>query len=195
MKESYTYFRARATGPQDVTFGRSSNGNDQIAVVFEITEGDRAGQRMTWTGTFTEKATAITMRALRAAGWATDDLTDMSGIGDKDVDLAVGVEEYEGEVRERIRWVNEPGGGKFAFKQPVEGHDLKALAARVKGEAVASRLPAGTTHAAPAAGGAKPAAARPAQKPSGAARAASAKGAASLMGDAQPVADFEEPPF
>lgn len=146
-----TYLRARATGPQDVTFGRSSNGNEQVAVVFHVIDGPRTGDRLTWTGTFTERATEITMKALRAAGWATDDLTDMSGVGDKDVDLAVGMEEYEGQQRERVKWVNEPGGGKFAFKQPVEGGELRALASRVKGAAVASRMPPGGGNGKPAA--------------------------------------------
>lgn len=160
-------YKARAVGPNDVQFGTSKNGNEQVAVLFAFTEDALLGQHITWIGAFAPgKATEITIKALRNCGWAGADLTDMSGIDSEEVELVV-VEEADdkGNPRTRVQWVNKPGSGKIEFQSPLAGDGLKAFAARMKGTLLASLQGQQRTQAAPRTG----------QKPTGQASRAPAQ--------------------
>lgn len=135
MKGKYL---GRAIGTE---WGRSQKGNMQIAVTCEITQAcDEHGKTITWFGTFSDAATEMAVRALRAFGWEGDDLSDLDNLDTeqckrflgREVELVIEEEEYDGKVRSRVRFVNEPGTGKFAFKEPVGGNDLRRFAASMK---------------------------------------------------------------
>lgn len=116
----------------------SKNGTEQMAVRFLITEGEFKGRYITWFGFFTDKTTDRTLEALRYCGWHTDDLTNLDGITDNDVDLVIEDEQAEdGEWRSRVRWVNQPGGR--ALKSRMDEGSKVAFAARMKGAVVAHR--------------------------------------------------------
>jgi hypothetical protein len=154
-------YTAKAIG---CSFGNSENGNTQIAIDFEITEGEHAGAWLPWVGHFTELTADRTIESLRHMGWQGDDLAeldglDAAGIAEKlpdVVSLVCEPEEYDGKQRLRVRWVNK-GAGKFAFKAPVTGQDLRAFAAQMRAKVRAIRPEAGPRRTtAPAGNGSRP---------------------------------------
>jgi len=112
-------------------FGVTSNGNEQVAVVFQNTEGER----ITWYGYFSDKAALRTLESLRHAGWdgRQETFADLAGLGSRDVELVVEEEEYNGQVRARVRWVNEPGRGGPALKETMSTAQRQAFASRMRG--------------------------------------------------------------
>jgi hypothetical protein len=156
--------RARAL-PGSVDFGYSSAGNEQIAVTFQLVDEPHAGQTITWFSSFaSDKATAITLRALRTCGWLGDNLADLEGIDASEVDLVCEEEEYEGERRLRVRWVNPPGGARLA--QPMSEGERRAFAERMRGTVLAMDAKEGKAAASPLAS--RPRASRGAQQPAAA---------------------------
>lgn len=127
-------------------FGRSSKGNEQIGVAFTITQGEHAGCRLTWFGFFNSADNEDrTIRSLRAAGWAGDDITSLDGLGSVEASIVVEVDDYNGDRRNKVAWVNAPG---VAMKEKLNDAEKKALAARLKGKVLASK-PKGASSAAP----------------------------------------------
>lgn len=144
---------------QDSALAETSNGTPQVAVVFQIQEPpEQYGERITWFGFLTEKATPRTIEGLRAAGFTGDDLTDLSSLGSKNCEIVVEDEEYEGKTYTKVKWVNDLGRG-HAVKGVLNEDGRRALAAKMKnafrafdasnGKPAATR-PAATTTRAPA---------------------------------------------
>lgn len=138
-------FRARAVSNG---FGLSSKDTQQIAAVMEIVDDENyAGETITWIGHFSDKTAARTIESLQHMGWKGDDLSELEDLdraacAEKLPDVIEIVVEQEevppnddgtgGGWRNRVRWVNRPGGGRFAFKKPLVGADLKAFAAQMR---------------------------------------------------------------
>ena len=155
--EKATY-RARAIA---AAFGISSKGTNQIAITCEIVDHEQfAGETIAWLGHFTDKTTARTIESLQHMGFASDDLSlleDVSGQEAADllpnvVEIVCEPEEYDGQWQLKVRWVNRPGGGRFAFKEPLQGAALKTFAAQMKG---ALRNARGAAPSKPANGGSR----------------------------------------
>jgi len=127
-------YRARAVSGG---LGYAGNGTEQLAVDFVITEGPNEGQHVTWWGFFSDKAVDRTIESLRICGWKGDDLCDLTGITDNDVDLVIEAEEYEdrrtGEIRSigKVRWVNRAGG--LNLKDAMSPQQAREFAARMRG--------------------------------------------------------------
>lgn len=164
QKARYT---AQAIG---VSFGISSNNNNQIAIGFEIVDNPEfGGETITWIGHFTDKTAERTIESLQHAGWQGDDLSDLAERSESDirailptvVQLVCEPEEYDGETRLRVQWVNRLGGGRFAFKDQLEGGALKTFAAQMRGTVRSMRGP-GASRPAPPAQRPVPPASRPA---------------------------------
>lgn len=134
-------YRARVIALEDVQFGFTEGGKEQVAVAFQITVEPYVGQNMTWFGYFTEKTEETTLRALRACGWKGDLLTDMSGVTENEVDLVVEIETdpETGRQRSKVRWVNSLGGGKVKLQRTMTAGQIAAFAQRMKGQAIAQR--------------------------------------------------------
>jgi hypothetical protein len=135
-------FLAKCTGEKDVQFGYTKNNHEQIALEFELLNEGYEGQRVQWFGTFAnEKSIEIAVKALRACGWQGDNLTDLSGIDQNEVELDIGYEEYLGKRHLRVRWVNRPGSGRVVLKEVMGEHEKKAMAQRLRGAIMALREP------------------------------------------------------
>ena len=161
-------YRARAIA---CSFGVAKSGTHQIAVTCELLALDDenvdapTGDEITWIGSFTDKTTARTIESLGNFGWLGDDLSELDNLDaagcarlmNEVVDLVCEPEEYEGAWQLKVRWVNKPGAGKFAFKEPLAGDALKSFAARMKSTIKGARGAAGARSAPPS---------RPAQPPS-----------------------------
>lgn len=144
-------YLARAIA-ESVDLGLSKNGTEQISIQFVLL--DPADQTptdatITWIGNFANaKGMDITAKALKACGWGGD-MNDLSGIDGKVVELDVQWDEYNGDRRLRVKWVNVPGAGGIVFKNKIEGGAKASLAAKMnafmasRGEAPAVGAPAG----------------------------------------------------
>jgi hypothetical protein len=132
-------YLGRCTGAADAQFGYSKNGNEQIALSFELLNEGFEGERVTWFGSFaSEEATKITMRTLRDCGWETDSVTDLAGIEKNEVEIAVKYETWEGKRRMKVG-VFAPGGGQFSMPNQMDEKQKNAFAAKLKGAAMKSR--------------------------------------------------------
>jgi hypothetical protein len=121
-------FRARAV---DADLGWTQGGKPQVAVTFEILEGEDTGRNITWYGYFTDRTKERTIESLRFCGWKGDDISDLSSVnGDGEVSLVIEHEEYEGKTRAKVQWVN---GGGARLAKPMDANDAKAFAAKLKG--------------------------------------------------------------
>jgi hypothetical protein len=120
--------------PLAIRWGRAKSGSEQIALTFALVDnGKPTNATIEWVGGFgSDDSAKITLRALRACGWSGDDLLDLRGINDCDVEIDVQRDEYQGESRLRVRWVNKPGSGRLTFKEQLDDRSKKALAARMR---------------------------------------------------------------
>jgi len=127
--------RARAMRAE---LGESSNGNVQIGIEFALLD---TGARMTWYGTFTEKADKFTLKGMRAAGWTGLDVSDLGSLDASmtetpEVELVIGDDDlYNGQVRRKIKFINRGGG--LAMKAPLQGDALKVFAAKMRAKVAA----------------------------------------------------------
>jgi hypothetical protein len=129
--------RARAV---DVVLGYAGTGTPQIAVAFEVTEGDCAGETITWYGYFTEKTQQRTIESLRHAGWKGNDIGELTAADlTSEVDIVVNEEEgVRGDLRKRVSWVNRVGTGGAAIKNRMDDSAKRSFAAKLKGLCIAT---------------------------------------------------------
>jgi hypothetical protein len=132
---------------KDWALSETSKGDAQIVVYFEISTPEAEMAAITWYGYFSEKAWERTVESLRHCGWQGADLTDLSGLGDKEVELVIEDEEYDGKVRPKVRWINKPGA--MSIKAPLAGDRAKAFAAQMKDRIKALDAAAGKPKAQP----------------------------------------------
>jgi hypothetical protein len=123
-------YRAKAV---EWGIGEAQTGNYQIGVAFELLD-EAPGTSITWYGSFTDAALEFTLKALRAMGWQGDDVYELDNGGghldEKEVQLVVDHEEYQGRVHAKVRWVNSLGG--LAMQKRVSGDQLRGFAAGMK---------------------------------------------------------------
>lgn len=138
-------YRARCTGEQDVQFGLSRSGGEQIAITFDLLDGEgrATGQQITYFGSFVGGALKHTKDALRNCGWQGDSLMDLTGIDSCEVELRVVHKEFEGVPRAEVSFVNKPGGGSGAvkFKNAMTDEQRAAFAARMRGAFMGDAAP------------------------------------------------------
>jgi hypothetical protein len=148
---------ARATSTP-ITFGDSDNGNVQIAVEFEIVDHEHyTGETITYIGHFTDATAARTIEALCHAGWTGDDVYALKGVTASEalaetVQLVCEPEEYKGDWKLKVRWVNKLGAGRFKFKAETSDDKLRALGAQMRATVKSVRASGGAPRK-PAAGG------------------------------------------
>lgn len=111
----------------------AGTGTAQIAVLFDVLEEGVPERQLVWYGFFTDGAFDITIKALRACGWKGTNLAEIDALPNE-VILVVEDEEYEGKIRAKVQFINEPG---LAVKNPMTPDAAKAFAA-----ALASRVAA-----------------------------------------------------
>ena len=106
-----------------------------------VDDENYTGEQITAVLYFTEKTEARSIESLMYFGFAGDDLSQLADADEhrcsellpEIVEFACAPEEYNNEWQLKVKWVNKPGRGKFAPKKKLEGSDLKAFAAQMKG--------------------------------------------------------------
>lgn len=113
--------------------GETSTGKEQVAVSFKILTPDADIKSIAWHGYFTPQALDRTIESLRICGWEGNDLSDLRGFDKNEVALVIDDEDYNGETRAKVKWINRAGGG-LALKTPLSGDKLKAFALSMVGQ-------------------------------------------------------------
>lgn len=123
--------------------GMTSTGKEQVAVRLEVQLPDGSGvDRITWYGYFTEKTAERTLESLYALGWEGPDLSDLTGIDRCEVEVVIEHEaDLQGVLQARVKWIN--AGGGLAMKEALAPDAARALAARMKGAAIAAKAKRG----------------------------------------------------
>lgn len=122
-------YRAQAL---DGHLGYTLKGNEQIVIRFEIVEGPQKDQSIVWYGFFSDACFNRTIQSLRHCGWKGDDVSDLTGIDTREVDIVVEHSEYKGKVTPTVRWVNQAGGG--AGMSPTQASDFaESIKSRIAG--------------------------------------------------------------
>lgn len=118
---------------REFTFGKTSKGTEQVALLFEVADGEAKGQRITWYGFFTDATYERTLDSLENAGWDGQSLQKLGGLGSRPCVIVVENEEgQDGKTYPRVRWVNGLGGG-LSVKEKMETNEVNALEERMKG--------------------------------------------------------------
>jgi hypothetical protein len=111
--------------------GLSSNKNEQIAVQFEVLDGEFAGYFITWFGYFSDAARDRTFDSLRTCGWVGDDFVNFAGLGSCKVSLVIEDEHYKGKTHSRVKWINRLGGGAVKMAATMDEARRRQFAARM----------------------------------------------------------------
>lgn len=177
MRQGQNKVKARPIGFE---FGHASTGSEQIGIQFQLIGGDRDGDSIVDFAYFTPASMKFTFEKLRNCGWdGSEPFIDLPGFGSAEVELVLEDEEYEGEVRERVVFVNRIG---IPMKNKMDAAAKADFATRMRGEVAAFQQESGIARPAQSRGAAKPA----------------ARGAAAPRANgARPAADgaFEGPPL
>ena len=116
----------------------TGTGREQIALDCATVD---TGETITWYGLFGdepvtdagETITDLTFKALRVFGWKGNDLTDLAGIENNEVELVVVHEEWKGKVSSKVKFVNKPGG--MGLKSPMSDAQATKFSASMKAAA------------------------------------------------------------
>jgi hypothetical protein len=133
-------YRARATAWD---LGEASTGAPQVAIEFEVVEGDQKGERITKYCFLTDAAAEYTLAALRTCGWTGNDLADgLPGLDKNVVEIVCAPEDglpdkETGEVKQflRVQFINKAGG--IAMKTRLNDEQKRTLAAKMKAKLAA----------------------------------------------------------
>jgi hypothetical protein len=139
-------YKGRAVG--EVVLGVSKEkGTPFIECFFEVTEGKFEGERVRWTGYFTETAdrkgktvAERTIESLQTCGWSGEDVGEFAdhelhGLDTNDVQLVVDIETYErdGETKSapRVQWINRLGS--VNLENAMGAAEAQAFGSKMKG--------------------------------------------------------------
>lgn len=109
-------------------WGKTSTSKHQLAIQFEIVGGEYEGNKLVWYGYFTDRAVERTLQSLRYCGWVGHDLADLGAL-DKQVQIVVEHDTYNGNTRAKIAWVNELG---IALKEQMTVEEVRQFAASMR---------------------------------------------------------------
>jgi hypothetical protein len=112
----------------EAALGFAGTGKEQIAVLLEVSDGEKKGETITWYGYFTEQTVDRTIESLETLGWTGDDISKLDGVNRNEVQIVV--EEEEGRAHPRVKWINRLGG--LAMKVAMSTNQATSFAQRMK---------------------------------------------------------------
>ncbi len=128
------YSRARGAGIPVV--GPSGNGSPQLGVMIELLDDDGiVFDTLNAYWSLQGGAAPITAKSMRLLGWTGTSLGDWTGFGTTEVAAVVKYEEWEGKEKQKVDvWpINGSGFTSVKMEKQLEGRDLAALNAKLKG--------------------------------------------------------------
>lgn len=168
--------------------GYAKSGNEQIAILFQITEGPHQGKHIQAYLSFAGGALDRTLESMRHCGWSSDSLAEIDDLGNNEVELVISDEQYttdEGELKwtSKVNWVNRRS--RLVVKNQLNEAQRIAFAQKLRGKTVASKQKYG----------AQPAPSAAAPKANGGARQGSFDDPYAQERDWQPPDDADGPAF
>lgn len=135
--------------PETAVFSTTpTTGSDYLEVVFRVTgDGPQKGEEMKKSFWLTPAAKEYAIADLRACGctFPGGDITDLAGLGTKEVEIVVQKQKpKEGEVESKyneIRFINDPNAPRKAAT-PIAADKKEALRARLRADVLASEAAA-----------------------------------------------------
>lgn len=131
-------YRAKAGYGQ---FQTASTGTPELRIGFTILSGPQEGQQVYGSLFFTEKSYERAMESCEYMGLTPEDVAEqkLDNLGSRECQIVVEHEEYNGETRAKVKWINSIRGP--AVEVPKEARDAFAemaqrYAAKKKKEAV-----------------------------------------------------------
>lgn len=134
----------KGTWPARVTaiqWGKSDAG-PYVALTFQILKGPAAGNHVTWMGSFSDKRSGRsnkavyerTMDSIAICGWPRGvQLHELTVEHlQSAVDLVITHEDYKGKPQPRVQWINRPGGAGFKLANPLSPEELLQFGTRFK---------------------------------------------------------------
>lgn len=132
---------------------RSSGGTPSVAVLFESTQ--EVGMRITWDGYLTDAALERTLASLRILGWDSDahdgrieTLHGTDLLKGNEAEIVVELEDYQGQSRPKVKWVNEVGGGGLGDGMATD--DVMEFSASLRQRVLSASKPTPNTKPGPA---------------------------------------------
>lgn len=142
----------------DYGIGKTKDGEPNIMLMFGFKDSSGVDQDLIWRGSLKEgKAREITIDALLILGLVGNDLSLLAhgnGSGvlnqEKEVQLVVEHETYNGKTFAKVRYINEVGGGAFKEKMGKDEAITKLGGLNLGGDVFARREAKGYKDKAPA---------------------------------------------
>lgn len=166
MIEKAGTYTARAS---EVMLGTSKEkGTPFVGVMFTVTGGEYAGQKVKWEGWLTERTAERTIESLQHCGWTGDDLSELTkglqGLDQNEVELVVEMEPYDGpddakrgKSYPKVKWVNRAGSGPRFAGEAMNVAQVAAFGKQFRGLAMALKAKSGQKPAAKPAASSGPA--------------------------------------
>lgn len=111
-------------------YGLTRKGDDQIVLDIEVALAEGEVRRLSTFLYFSDAAAAYSLDRLRAGGWTGDDVTDLTGVDTRLVDVEIKYETWEGEQRMRVQILT--GGGSVRLENTMNEKQKQMFAARMK---------------------------------------------------------------
>lgn len=126
MVDEGKYRAAAVKGSVVIT--ETAKGKEHVVADFRITEGEFAGETLSWRGWLSDKAMPYTIAALKAMGW---DGRSLAELGDLPGEVSIQVEhdEYGGKTTAKVAFVNAPPRRLAADKAAALDARMKAAEA------------------------------------------------------------------
>jgi hypothetical protein len=134
-------YKARASG-ECVLGASKAKGTPFLEFYLTIIGGEHAGQRVRWTGYFTENTNERTIQSIQICGWAGEDISEFSdgslhGLDSNEVEIVVEHEDYtndQGEAKTvaRVAWINR-AGGFLNVKAAMRPNEAQSFGERMRG--------------------------------------------------------------
>ena len=123
--------------------GSTKNGAEYARVVLQVVEGPFKGETIEWDGWLTtQKAIDKTMEGLRLLGYDAHKGNIVDGQTQKltrRVSFTVEHEEYKGQVKAKVAWINDPADRfKVSKDSRIQGAAADRLLARINGTPAAT---------------------------------------------------------
>lgn len=141
-------YRARCAGEDQLLFGKSDSGVEQMSIRFVLLgeEDVPTETEITFFGSLkTRDSQDFCLSVMETCGWKGESATDPTGITDNIVELVIAREEYEGKTRTKVKYVNSPGGA-VGVKNQLSAAEKVDFASRMQGLIIDRRLKAGASN-------------------------------------------------
>lgn len=126
-------------------FGTSKNGKDECVIAFTILDGPNTGERISAYLYFsTDAGMARSIESMRYCGctFPGEDITNLEGLGSRDVQLVIEQEDWDGKTRAKVKYIN---SGTPIVANPMGAGERQSFKDRMRGQLLSLKANAGAS--------------------------------------------------